>query len=150
MIITCPDLIIHQPGFKSIYNSYCTPPRCGRVGLKKTRSFLLNLVSLFLCKLWSENTISSHDAKRRDPTRREPAPARQTRQAARDRQPSPPRQAALSCVCTELAASYRCSASQPLRLLDIRWHDVTCDDLLAADLHRVTQIRDYYMTVFCL
>ena len=32
MIITCPDLVIHQPGFKSIYNSYCTPPRCGRVG----------------------------------------------------------------------------------------------------------------------
>ena len=41
MIIPCPDLNIHHPGFKSIDNSYCSPPRCGRVGLKKTRSFLL-------------------------------------------------------------------------------------------------------------
>ena len=99
MIITCSDLMIHQPGFKSKYNSNCTPPRCGRVGLKKLGASCSTQLVCPLCELWSENQFES----RRDPTRADEAQtsASTTDTASRPRQAAQPTKAGSPdfCLC---------------------------------------------------
>ena len=91
--------MIHQPGFKSKYNSNCTPPRCGRVGLKKLGASCSTQLVCPLCELWSENQFES----RRDPTRADEAQtsASTTDTASRPRQAAQPTKAGSPdfCLC---------------------------------------------------
>ena len=104
---------------------------------------------------------SSLDETRREPTRRKPAPARQTQQAARDKQPSPPRQAAQTFVCaivicTLLASCWlaSCCDSQPAAFA-VRWcHLQLLVELLlimiSAPLFKITRIlQPYCMILLC-
>ena len=63
------------------------------MGLKKLGA-LAQLDSLLLCLKLEVNTVAIRDATRRDGAETEPKPARQARQAARDKQPGRPEQAA--------------------------------------------------------